>query len=390
MNELVEYEPRTPVEANARRRWVELMRPAADLAKSIAGTDFVKSAIRGNPAAIAACVLYGDEVGLGPMQALAQISVIDGRPALSAEAMRALILAAGHDLWIEESSVTKATIAGKRRDSQQTSRVTWTMDDAKRANLAGKPNWRAYPRQMLAARATAELARLIFADAIGGLLVVEELEETEPSSAPKRETRKRENGQTRKREETTLTRSSRPQRAPEPDSDLPPLPNEPGYDPDAPALESERRKMHALFRESGITERPARLDVASAVLGRRIGSTKEMSGQDVARVIASLRRAESASTERSESATTESRSESETSEASAGSAPETLTRSIFRARLAALGIDESVVQEVGREVFPGRSLSTLEPHELETLLDAVKTRSGADVEWPEAGGDWTT
>ena len=134
------YEP--PVEATARRRWVELMRPAADLAKSIAGTEFVPASLRQNPAAIAACILYGDEVGLGPMQALAKIAVIDGRPSLSSEAMRSLILAAGHDLWIEEATVSKATIAGKRHDSEQTSRVTWTMDDARRAGLQGKRNWR--------------------------------------------------------------------------------------------------------------------------------------------------------------------------------------------------------------------------------------------------------
>src|SRR5207237_6444019 len=91
---------------------------------------------------------------------------------------RALILKAGHDLWIEEATVTRCTVAGRRRNSEATSRVTWTMDDAKRANLAGKPPWRAYPRQMLLARASAELARAVFADAIGGLAATEELEDS--------------------------------------------------------------------------------------------------------------------------------------------------------------------------------------------------------------------
>ena len=129
------------------------MQPAIELAKAVAGTDFVPKAMRNNPAQITAAVLYGDEVGLGPMQSLARISVIDGRPSLAAEAQRALILAAGHELWIEESTITRCTVAGRRRDSDQTSRVTWTSDDAKRAKLDGKPNWRSYPRQMLLARA---------------------------------------------------------------------------------------------------------------------------------------------------------------------------------------------------------------------------------------------
>jgi len=161
------------------RAWIDLMPAAAELAKQVANTEFVPKSLRGNPAAIAACVLYGDELGIGPMQALAKIAVIEGKPSLSAEAQRALILAAGHDLWVVESSNTKVTVAGRRSNSDHVSTITWTLDDAKRAGLAGRQNWRTYPRQMLMARATAELARLIFADAVGGLLATEELEEGE-------------------------------------------------------------------------------------------------------------------------------------------------------------------------------------------------------------------
>jgi hypothetical protein len=90
---------------------------------------------------------------------------------------RALILAAGHDLWIEETTVTRCTVCGRRKDSEATSRITWTLDDAKRAGLAGKQPWRFYPRQMLLARASADLARAVFPDAIGGLAATEELED---------------------------------------------------------------------------------------------------------------------------------------------------------------------------------------------------------------------
>jgi hypothetical protein len=150
-------------------RWVALMAPAAELAKAIAGTDFVPTAMRNNPAAITACILNGDEVGIGPMQSLRQISMIEGTPTLKAEAQRALIQAAGHEIWPEEYTTTAVTIAGRRKGTDVIHRVTWTLDDARRANLAGKWNWSHYPRQMLMARATAELARAMFADVIGGL-----------------------------------------------------------------------------------------------------------------------------------------------------------------------------------------------------------------------------
>jgi hypothetical protein len=159
------------------------MPAAAELAKQVANTEFVPKALRGNPAAIAACILYGDELGIGPLQSLAKISVIEGKPSLSAEAQRALILSAGHDMWVVEANNTKVTVAGKRSNSEHVSTVTWTLDDAKRAGIGGRQNWRTYPRQMLMARATAELARLIFADAVGGLLATEELEDGDVEAA---------------------------------------------------------------------------------------------------------------------------------------------------------------------------------------------------------------
>ena len=66
------------------RAWIQLMPAAAELAKQVANTEFVPKSLRGNPGAIAACVLYGDELGIGPMQALAKIAVIEGKPSLSA------------------------------------------------------------------------------------------------------------------------------------------------------------------------------------------------------------------------------------------------------------------------------------------------------------------
>lgn len=179
MTDLVRYEDNRPAlaELPATTRWVEMLAPAADLAKQIAGTEFVPSAFRNAPAAIAAAILYGQELGIGPMQALAKIDIIEGRPAPRAELARALALSAGHDVWVVEQSTTKCTVAGRRRGSDEIQRVTWTMDDAKKAGLDGRQNWRKFPRQMLLARASAELVRMAFPDVLGGVAYfAEELE----------------------------------------------------------------------------------------------------------------------------------------------------------------------------------------------------------------------
>jgi len=141
---------------------------AWDLARHIANTPFVPGALRGRPEAVLACVLYGQELGLGPMQSLASIHVIDGRPAAAPEMMRALINRAGHRLDIATTDQS-VTIAGTRADTNATATVTWTMADAQRAGLVGKGAWKTYPRAMLLARATSEIARMLFPDVIAGL-----------------------------------------------------------------------------------------------------------------------------------------------------------------------------------------------------------------------------
>src|SRR5262249_15125593 len=85
------------------RGWSARRRAAAALAGHAGDPEFVPVGLRGNRPAIAAAILYGAEVGLEPMQALAKVAVIKGRPSLSAEAQRALVYRAGHELWFDES-----------------------------------------------------------------------------------------------------------------------------------------------------------------------------------------------------------------------------------------------------------------------------------------------
>jgi hypothetical protein len=163
--------------------WAVVLPAVGDLATKIAQTEFVPDSLRGKPAAIAAAILYGRELGLEPMTSLRSVNVIKGKPALSAEAMRALVLAAGHDIRFQEMTSARCVIVGKRKGQDETTTVTFTMDDAKKMGVGGGQQYSKMPRQMLAARATAELCRLIFADAIGGLQVDVEVDDEAESIA---------------------------------------------------------------------------------------------------------------------------------------------------------------------------------------------------------------
>lgn len=146
-----------------------LVDPASKLVDKIATTTFVPKEYRNKPGELLAAILTGNELDLPPMTAIAQIHNIEGRATLSAQVMRALVLSKGHDIWIEDASDFKVTLGGQRANGSRASFVTWTLDQAKAAGLAGKNVWRKYPRAMLLARATGELCRAVFPDVLAGI-----------------------------------------------------------------------------------------------------------------------------------------------------------------------------------------------------------------------------
>ena len=160
--------------------WAAVLPAVGDLAGKVAQTEFVPDSMRGKPAVVAAAILYGRELGLEPMTSLRSVNIIKGRPALTAEAMRAMVLAAGHEIRFQEMTSARCVIVGRRKGQDETTTVTFTMDDAKKMGVGGGQQYVKMPRQMLAARATSELCRLIFADVIGGLISDVEAEDAEP------------------------------------------------------------------------------------------------------------------------------------------------------------------------------------------------------------------
>jgi hypothetical protein len=243
------------------------MRPVAELAEQISETEFVPGALRGNAPAIAAAILHGRELGLPPMTALSQTHVIDGRPSISAEGQRALVLAAGHEIEFGELTDATASVRGRRHGGERWTVITWTLDRARRAGIANRPPWQRYPRAMLAARASADLCRLIFPDVVHGMAATEELDDAGPAESA----------------ETVTKRATRPvQRRTDPPAPDPTPPELPAVDGPAEAppepepvpyddatdgdLEAREREAADYVPEPSVT--PAQLKMLAVVWHR--------------------------------------------------------------------------------------------------------------------------
>jgi hypothetical protein len=122
---------------------------------------------------------------MSAMESLRELHVVQGRVTLSSGAMLARAIRAGVKVeWLESSDKAarlKLTRGGVSYEQ------AWTMEDAKRAQLLGKPGpWQQYPGAMLRARAISAAVRAFCPDVIGGggLYTPEEARDIEPAPAP--------------------------------------------------------------------------------------------------------------------------------------------------------------------------------------------------------------
>ena len=163
----------------ALMQWAQEADLAYQMAQKLAATSFVPQSLRGKPGDITAAILAGAELGLKPMATLKSIDVIQGTPALRAHAMRAVVQKQGHEIELVASDATHCVMRGRRKGSDNWQTVEWTIQRAAQMKLTDKGEWKKQPQNMLVARATGELCRLIASDALHGMpYVSEELEGT--------------------------------------------------------------------------------------------------------------------------------------------------------------------------------------------------------------------
>jgi hypothetical protein len=135
------------------------------------------------PEAALALMLLCQAEGLHPVQALRRYHIINGRPAMKADAMLAEFQARGGRVeWKQNTDAICEGVFTAPGVSTPTT-VRWTMQDAQTAGVTGNPTWKKYPRQMLRARVISEAVRMTMPEVIVGIYTPEEVGDFAP--APK-------------------------------------------------------------------------------------------------------------------------------------------------------------------------------------------------------------
>lgn len=145
-------------------------------------TAVAKSGLFGmkTPEQAIALMLVAQSEGLHPARAAMEYHVIQGRPALKADAMLARFQNAGGKVsW---KSYTDADVTGVfSHPSGGEVSIQWTFDMATKAGLTKNPTWKQYPRAMLRARCISEGIRTVYPGVSVGIYTPEEVQDFTPA-----------------------------------------------------------------------------------------------------------------------------------------------------------------------------------------------------------------
>lgn len=154
---------------------------AMKFSQMLAESDLVPKDFKGKPGNCLIAMQWGSELGLKPLQALSNIAVVNGRAALWGDAVIALVRSSPLCEYVQESDDGHTATCRAKRRGEPEQVVTFSMDDAKQAGLAGKQGpWSQYPKRMRQMRARAFALRDVFPDVLRGMPVAEEVQDMPP------------------------------------------------------------------------------------------------------------------------------------------------------------------------------------------------------------------
>jgi len=133
----------------------------------------------GGVGGIMSIMMYAKELGISPLQAVfGGMNNVLGKIEISHVMLNSLIRRKGHKINVIEHTDKVCELEGVRADNGQTMRVSYSIEDAKRAGIYKEGSgWTKYPKDMVWARSISRIGRRLFPDAIGPMYVIGEASE---------------------------------------------------------------------------------------------------------------------------------------------------------------------------------------------------------------------
>lgn len=183
MNAVVKSPSRTSLEPAT-------LQEAMTFAGMLARSTMVPRDFQGKPENVIVAIQWGREIGLGPLQALQNIAVINGRPSVWGDAMLALVRGSGICAFVRETiagdgeNMVATCLAARKGEEEHPIKGEFSVADAKKAGLWSKTGpWTQYPKRMLQLRARGFALRDAFPDVLRGVISAEEAADI-PADAP--------------------------------------------------------------------------------------------------------------------------------------------------------------------------------------------------------------
>lgn len=174
-----QQQPQTAIAAQPRQQFdlsPQTFEQAIQFCDYLAESDLVPKDFKGKPANCLIAIQWGAELGLKPLQALQNLAIINGRPALWGDAVIALVRSSPLCEYITEADDGGTAVCRVKRRGESEEVRTFSMDDAKVAGLLGKSGpWTQYPKRMRQMRARAFALRDVFPDVLRGMPIAEEI-----------------------------------------------------------------------------------------------------------------------------------------------------------------------------------------------------------------------
>lgn len=182
MNAVVKSEPKASLVAGGPIAAIipQTLEETFRLANAISQSGLAPKSLD-SPEKVMVAIISGAELGMPPFQSIQSFAVINGKPSIWGDGMLAVVRSKGFKVqeWFDnEDAPTKAFCKVTRPDTGEEIERTFSLDDAKKANLLGKQGpWQTNQKRMLQMRARAFGCRDGAADILRGFQMREEVED---------------------------------------------------------------------------------------------------------------------------------------------------------------------------------------------------------------------